>query len=124
MSREALLLAGLPLLVLGLLVIGALAAVRRRWPPRARDALRAARLVEPDLVTPPRDRPRIRRPWWGNPWLWVGVSAAFAALGLLVWPGLFGGVFLFVPFVWVGRPKPDRMDPRTNGHGKRDGRAW
>lgn len=51
--------------------------------------------------------------------MWVGVSMAFVALGLLVWPALFGGVFLFLPFVWIRRPKPDRMDPRTNGHSKR-----
>jgi len=49
----------------------------------------------------------------------VAVSVVFVALGLFVWPALFGGVFVFLPFVWVGRPKPDRMDPRTNGHSKR-----
>jgi len=114
----------LPVLVLGLLVTGALVAVRRGWRLDNRAARRVAGPVEPDLVTPPRDRPPRRRPWWGNPWLWVGVSAAFVALGFLVWPGLLGGVFLFVPFVWVGRPRPDRMDPRTNGHAKRDGGTW
>jgi hypothetical protein len=61
------------------------------------------------------------RPWWGNPWLWVGVSAVFVVLGIFVWPGLFGGVVLFLPFVWVSRPRPPEMDPRTNGHSRRDG---
>jgi hypothetical protein len=59
------------------------------------------------------------RPWWGNPWLWVGVSAVFVVLGIFVWPGLFGGVVLFLPFVWVSRPRAPDMDPRSNGHSRR-----
>jgi hypothetical protein len=82
---------------------------------------RAARLVEPDIVTPPRDARPARPPWWANLWLWVGVSAAFVALGFLVMPAFFGGVLLFVPFVWVSRSKPPTMDPRSNGHSKREG---
>lgn len=82
---------------------------------------RAARLVEPDIVTPPRDAPPANLPWWANPWLWVGVSAASLVLGYLVWPGFFGGAFLFVPFVWVSRTKSPTMDPRSNGHAKREG---
>ena len=121
MSRGDLLFVVLPLVLLVLLSAGAVVILRRRWHVDRAAARRAARLVEPDLVTPPRDQPAPGRPWWGSPWLWVGVSAALLVLGLLVWPGLFGGVFLFIPFVWVSRPKPDRMDPRTNGHAKRDG---
>ncbi len=60
------------------------------------------------------------RAWWGNPWLWVGVSAVFVVLGIFLWPGLFGGVVLFLPFVWVSRTRPPEMDPRTNGHSRRD----
>jgi len=121
MSRGDLLLVALPVVVLvGLLAVAAVVVRHRRDADRAA-ARRAARLVEPDLVSPPRDPSPAARPWWGNPWLWIGVSAAFVVLGFVVWPGLFGGVFLFIPFVWVARPRPDRMDPRTNGHAKRDG---
>jgi hypothetical protein len=120
MSRGDLLLVALPVVVLvGLLAVAVVVVRHRRDADRAA-ARRAARLVEPDLVSPPRDPTPPARPWWGNPWLWIGVSAAFVVLGLFVWPGLFGGAFLFIPFVWVARPKPDRMDPRTNGHAKRD----
>jgi hypothetical protein len=60
-------------------------------------------------------------PWWGNPWCWAIVCLAFAVLGLVVWPGLFGGTFLLLPFVWIRRPRRDAdMDPRTNGHTDRD----
>lgn len=81
---------------------------------------RVARLVEPDIITPPRDPGRQPRPWWANPWLWVGISAGFLVLGLFVWRGLFGGVFLFVPFVWLSRSKAPAVDPRANGHAKRE----
>ena len=60
----------------------------------------------------------VDRLWWGNPWLWLAASALFALLGLLVWPGLFGGTFLFLPLVWISRGRPERMDPRSNGHGR------
>ena len=45
----------------------------------------------------------MRRPWWGNPFLWVGVSAVFVLLGLFVAPKLFGFAFLFLPFIWIRR---------------------
>ena len=76
-----------------------------------------ARLAEPDLATPLRDPRPTPRPWWGNPWLWVAVSVAFILLGLFVWPGLFGGTFFFLPFIWIWRPRRRDVDPRTNGHG-------
>ena len=94
---------------------------RRRWHMDRAAMRRAARLVEPDIVTPPRDPTPQGRPWWGNPWLWVGVSAGFAVLGLLLWRPLLGGVFLFVPFVWISRPRAPAVDPRSNGHAKREG---
>jgi hypothetical protein len=78
---------------------------------------RRAQLAEPDLATPLRDPPPPARPWWGNPWLWLVVSAAFVLLGIFVWPGLFGGTFFFLPFIWIWRPRQRRVDPRTNGHG-------
>jgi hypothetical protein len=78
--------------------------------------------VEPDLAAPPRDRPVAGRPWWGNPWIWLGACAVFLLLGIVVWPGLFGGTFLFLPFVWIWRPRRTRpVDPRTNGHGRQGG---
>ncbi len=79
------------------------------------------RIVEADLGAPPRDPPaRPHRPWWGNPWLWLSVCVFFVLLGLVVWPGLFGGTFLFLPFVWVWRPRREpKLDPRTNGHSRR-----
>jgi hypothetical protein len=48
------------------------------------------------------------RPWWGNPLFWLAFSAVFVLLGLFVWPQLFGGVFLFLPFIWIGGGKSSR----------------
>jgi hypothetical protein len=42
------------------------------------------------------------RPWWGNPAMWIVVSAVSIALGVLVAPRLLGFTFLFLPFVWIG----------------------
>ena len=121
MSRSELIAVVLSFVVLAMLSAGIGLIVRRRMQMDRAVVRRAARLVEPDIVTPPRDpRPAGRR-WWGNPWLWLGVSVAFLLLGLFVWRGLFGGIFLFVPFVWISRPRAATMDPRTNGHTKRDG---
>jgi hypothetical protein len=69
------------------------------------------------FVTVYRRRGGSSRPWWGDPWLWLALCAVSVVLGVLVWPGLFGGVFLFLPFVWIRRPsRTPRMDPRSNGH--------
>jgi hypothetical protein len=111
----------LPLVAIAVLSAGSVFLFRRRWRMDRTAARRAARLVEPDLVTPPRDARPPQRPWWGSPWLWIGVSAAFVVLGLLVWRGLLGGVFLFVPFVWLSRPRTPTVDPRSNGHARREG---
>ena len=80
---------------------------------------RRAQLAEPDLATPLRDPKPPERPWWGNPWIWLAVSVGFVLLGIFVWPGLFGGTFFFLPFIWIWRPRQREVDPRTNGHGSR-----
>jgi hypothetical protein len=104
------------------LVLGAGFWVAFRQRAAARTTI-TTRTVAPDVGTPLRDpRPSPARPWWDRPWLWVGACAVFLALGLLVWPGLFGGVFLFLPFVWVRRPRrTPTVDPRSNGRGTHAG---
>jgi hypothetical protein len=111
----------LPFVALALFSIGFVALFRRRWRMDRAAMRRAARLVEPDIITPPRDPGEPPRPWWGNPWLWVGVSAGSVVLGMVLWRGFLGGVFLFVPFVWLSRPRAPTVDPRSNGHAKREG---
>ena len=109
----------LPFIVSIVLGIGFFYVFRER--SAAREVLRRrAQLAEPDIATPLRDPQRPERPWWGNPWLWVVVCLVFVVLGIYVWPGLFGVTFLFLPFIWVWRPRRGRdIDPRTNGHAKR-----
>jgi hypothetical protein len=120
-DRRDLLFVVLPFAALALFSVGFVVLFRRRWRMDRAALRRAARLVEPDIITPPRDPGGQPRPWWGNPWLWVGISAGSVVLGLVVWRGLLGGVFLFVPFVWLSRSKAPTVDPRSNGHAKRDG---
>jgi uncharacterized protein YjeT (DUF2065 family) len=112
-------LVALPFIVSIVLGVGFLYLFRERTS--AREVLRRrAQLAEPDIATPLRDPQRPERPWWGNPWLWVAVCLVFVVLGIYVWPGLFGVTFLFLPFIWVWRPRRGRdVDPRTNGHAKR-----
>lgn len=114
-ARDVLLV--LPFVVLITLGAGFFLVFRER--AAAQDVLRQRALAEPDLATPLRDPQPPERPWWGNPWLWVLVSLASVVLGIFVWPGLFGGMFLFLPFIWVWRPRRRDVDPRTNGHGSR-----
>jgi len=46
---------------------------------------------------------RFARSLWGSPLVWVGACAVLALLGLVAAPRLFGVVFLFLPFIWIGR---------------------
>jgi hypothetical protein len=117
--RDGLVFSLLPFIVLVALSAGFVVVFRQR--AAARRSWRHQVLAEPDVATPPRDQRPGPHPWWGNPWLWLSVCAGFVVLGLFVWPGLFGGTFLFLPFVWVWRPRrATQMDPRTNGHSHRD----
>jgi hypothetical protein len=85
---------------------------------RQRDAMRDVSAPPGTVGAPPR---AAGRPWWGNPLVWLAIVALFVVLGIFVWPGLFGGTFLFLPFVWFWRPRPRRAgDPRANGHGESD----
>jgi hypothetical protein len=64
------------------------------------------RLDRPAIAGP--EGHRSPRPWWGNPLVWLGVSAVFVFLGLVVAPRLFGGIFLFLPLIWLGRSRRRR----------------
>jgi len=120
MEPRDLIIVALPFIVAITLGVGFLLVFRER--AAVQDTIRRrAQLAEPDLATPLRDRKPAERPWWGNPWLWLLVGVVFVLLGLYVWPGLFGGTFFFLPFIWVWRPRRGRdVDPRTNGHEKRE----
>ena len=117
MELQEVFIVALPFIVSIVLGVGFLFVFRER--AAAREVLRRRALAEPDLATPLRDPQRPERPWWGNPWLWVGVCLVSVLLGIFVWPGLFGMTFLFLPFIWVWRPRRREVDPRTNGHGSR-----
>jgi hypothetical protein len=69
-------------------------------------------------LTPTRRQPP--RPWWTNPFVWIGVSVVCTLLGIFVVPGFFGGTFLFLPFIFVRRAEDETPDPRSNGHGTVD----
>lgn len=58
-----------------------------------------------------------RRPWWGNPLVWLVAAAVFLVLGLLVAPHFLPGFVIFLPFVWVGgrRLRPRRPRCRACG---------
>ncbi|HEV2951526.1 MAG TPA: hypothetical protein VGZ51_05445 [Actinomycetota bacterium] len=119
MDLRDLILVALPFIVAIALGVGFLFVFRER--AAAQEVLRRrGQLAEPDLATPLRDPRPPARPWWGNPWLWLLVGIIFVVLGIYVWPGLFGGTFFFLPFIWIWRPRRGReVDPRANGHERR-----
>ena len=110
----------LPFVTIVALGAGFLILFRQR--AAARRAARAQRTTHPATARPPDGDPSFPgRPWWGNPLLWVAVCVVSLVLGLVVWRGLFGGVFIVLPFVWIWRPRREpKMDPRANGHTSRD----
>ena len=117
----------MPVIVIVALGAGYVLALRQRSATRREaEARRVTETALPPAGSSALGRPRVSaRPWWGNPWLWLIACLAFAVLGLVVWPGLFGGTFLLLPFVWVRRPRREAsMDPRTNGHTERDPEAF
>lgn len=110
-------------LVFVLLALGLFLAVVRAMGLRA--------VEEPPGA--PRDgstgeRPRLarwsdERPWWGRPLVWLGVSALLVVLGVLVVPQVLPGVVVFVPFLWIGRPRRRRRpgDPERSEERDRSG---
>jgi hypothetical protein len=119
-SGQDLLFAALPLLVLIALVAGFTITTRLRRPRAPRRVLVEPGGAVPSRPVPPRSEPE--DPWWANPWLWIGVAGVSVVLGIFVWPGFFGGAVLVVPLVIVSRPRREpEMDPRSNGHARRDG---
>lgn len=89
-TRTLVLLLVLPAAVLLVVTAGFMLFVRRIAAPVAAD--------EPEFVS---DEPP-ERPWWGNPLVWVAVSAVLLILGLFVLPQFLPGVFIFLPFMWIG----------------------
>jgi hypothetical protein len=77
-------------------------------------------LLTAGFVVAYRQRAAARRAALASPWLWLGVGVVSILLAVFVWPWLFGFTFIAIPFVWVGRPREEPVDPRSNGHAHRD----
>ena len=99
----------LPFVTMVALTVGFIVVFRQRSQAR-----RAAMGTRPSSLAP-------SHPWWANPWVWLGVTLVSVVLGVFVWPGLFGFMFIVIPFVWIRRPRRQSpVDPRGNGHAHRD----
>ena len=97
----------IPFLTMAVLTFGVVVVVRQRAASR-----NASASVERSA------RPR---PWWGSPWLWIGITVLAVFLGAFVWIGLYALVLVVVPLVVWQRPaRGPAVDPRTNGHSRRD----
>jgi hypothetical protein len=53
-----------------------------------------------------------KRPWWGSPGVWIGLSMVFLLVGVFAFPRLLGFTFLFFPFVVMRSFGRGRRDPR------------
>ena len=97
----------IPFLTMAVLTFGVVVVVRQRAASR-----HASGTVE---------RPTRPRSWWGSPWLWIGITVVAVLLGAFVWMGLYALVLVVVPLVVWQRPaRGPAVDPRTNGHARRD----
>jgi hypothetical protein len=95
----------IPFLTMAVLTFGVVVVVRQRAASRHASA----------------SGERSARPWWGSPWLWVGIAVVAVCLGAFVWIGLYALVLVVVPLVIWQRPtRGPTVDPRTNGHARRD----
>ena len=96
----------IPFLTMAVLTFGVVVVVRQRAAARQ---------------TASPERPARPRPWWGSPWLWIGMTVVAVFLGAFVWVGLYALVLVVVPLVVWQRPaRGPAGDPRTNGHARRD----
>ncbi len=97
----------IPFVTMAVLTFGVVVVVRQRAASR-RTPASAERSTRP-------------RPWWGSPWLWIGITVVAVFLGAFVWVGLYAIVLVVVPLVVWQRPaRGPAVDPRTNGHAHRD----
>jgi hypothetical protein len=98
-----------PFVTMAVLTFGFVVVFRQRAAAR-----RAA-------ASPGQPSPAPPRPWWGSPWLWVAITVVTVLLGAFVWVGLYALVLVVIPLVVLQRPaRAPRVDPRTNGHARRD----
>ncbi|HXF35679.1 MAG TPA: hypothetical protein VNO17_00685, partial [Actinomycetota bacterium] len=84
MDTTTLLLILVPFLAFVLVSLAAFSFMSRQVEAASRRMERAGRWEEDE------DDVVFERPWWGNPGVWLLVSAVFVALGLFVFPQLFG----------------------------------
>jgi hypothetical protein len=89
-TRTFVLLLVLPAVILLAITAGFMLFVRRIAAPVVGD--------QTEFVS---DEPP-ERPWWGRPLVWVALSAVLLILGLFVLPQFLPGVFIFLPFMWIG----------------------
>jgi hypothetical protein len=101
----------LPFVTMAVLTVGFVVVFRQRAATR-----RAALAAHPVARRP--DAPA--RPWWANPLAWLALALVSVLLGIFVWPGFLAFTFVVIPVLWWRRPKTPELDPRSNGHTRRD----
>lgn len=56
------------------------------------------------------------RPPWGDPRLWLAAALPLLLVGLVLAPKIFGGAIVFLPFLWIVRPRAgSRRSPDGGG---------